>query len=132
MGSFGAIVRRGSVGAYTGDQIRGLSEPVVAIAPGAAFDRNLWHAARIASLEIGETRFELRLEGGELLELLARFGELGGVDLAEARGGELGRFGSLLASHELLDLRERQAELLELVDPSDAQGRVRREEPVAS
>ena len=88
--------------------------------------------AGVAGVEVVEARGELGLERVEARELRSRVGETRAVGVAHQahRTGRARRLFPRL--HDRLNLREREAEILELADPPDADERVVSEEAIAT
>lgn len=86
--------------------------------------------AAVAGVEVTQALGELDFEGTEPLDLLARFVELGHVHFAHEAHRRRSRRLCLPLADDGLDVGEREAELLELADPPDANEGVGTKEPV--
>src|SRR5688572_3111522 len=95
-------------------------------------DGNGGLACAIARGEKRKALLELGFELPELLDLAAGFGESLHVRVPQLLRGDRRRARPFLLADELLDLREGEAEALELGDPAHADQRIGGEEPIAA
>src|SRR5690606_30970232 len=97
---------------------------------GAGVDGQCRLTRRVAARKKREALLQLRLQPSKLGDFRPRRVELRPVELAKARRREHRRAGRLLLSHELLNLREREPQVLELGDPAHPYEGLFREQPV--
>src|SRR5690348_14980517 len=87
------------------------------VAVGAGPDELARVTDGVTVVEVTNARFELVLERGEVSDLRPRLLQLLLVDGAHPAHRVGGRGRRLPGSHDLLDLREREAEIVELANP---------------